>query len=69
MTAATFARAQDYPARPVRIMVGFGPGSSADITARALSARLSQTLGQQFVVEIKPVAWSRTIDPSGGETS
>ena len=48
----------DYPARPVRIMVGFGPGSSADITARALSVRLSQILGQQFVVEIKPGAAS-----------
>jgi tripartite-type tricarboxylate transporter receptor subunit TctC len=55
---ASRAQAQDYPARPVRIMVGFGPGSSADITARALSLRLSQILGQQFVVEIKPGAAS-----------
>ncbi len=55
---ASRAHAQDYPNRPVRIMVGFGPGSSADITARALSLRLSQILGQQFVVEIKPGAAS-----------
>jgi len=51
--AAPAALAQDYPARPVRIMVGFGPGSSADITARVLAARMSQSLGQQFVVEGK----------------
>ena len=57
MTAPT-ARAQDYPTRPVRIMVGFGPGSSADITARALGQRMSQILGQQFVIEIKPGAAS-----------
>jgi tripartite-type tricarboxylate transporter receptor subunit TctC len=56
--AAPFALAEEYPARPVRIMVGFAPGSSADITARALGQRMSQTLGQQFVVEIKPGAAS-----------
>jgi tripartite-type tricarboxylate transporter receptor subunit TctC len=56
--AAPFAWAEEYPARPVRIMVGFAPGSSADITARALGQRMSQTLGQQFVVEIKPGAAS-----------
>ena len=56
--AAPFARAEDYPTRPVRIMVGFAPGSSADITARTLAQRMSQILGQQFVVEIKPGAAS-----------
>ena len=56
--AAPFARAEDYPTRPVRIMVGFAPGSSADITARTLAQRISQILGQQFVVEIKPGAAS-----------
>jgi tripartite-type tricarboxylate transporter receptor subunit TctC len=56
--AAPFARAEEYPTRPVRIMVGFAPGSSADITARALGQRMSQILGQQFVVEIKPGAAS-----------
>jgi tripartite-type tricarboxylate transporter receptor subunit TctC len=48
----------DYPSRPVRLIVGFIPGSSADITARVLGARLSQILGQQFVVEGKPGAGS-----------
>ena len=45
------ARADDYPSRPVRLVVGFPPGSSADITARVLGSRMSQTLGQQVVVE------------------
>jgi tripartite-type tricarboxylate transporter receptor subunit TctC len=44
----------DYPSRPVRIVVGFGPGSAADVTARVLAQRLSKTMGQQFIVENKP---------------
>lgn len=49
------ARAQtDYPSKPVHIIVGFGPGSAADLTARVLAQRLSATLGQSFIVEIKP---------------
>jgi tripartite-type tricarboxylate transporter receptor subunit TctC len=45
------AAAEDYPSRPVRVIVGFGPGSSGDIAARVLSQKLGQLLGQQFVVE------------------
>jgi tripartite-type tricarboxylate transporter receptor subunit TctC len=52
------AQAEDYPTRPVRIIVGFIPGSSADITARVLGQRMSQILGQQFVIETKPGAGS-----------
>lgn len=48
----------DYPLRPVRLIVGFGPGSAADIGARALAQRLSQTMGQQFVVENRAGAGS-----------
>jgi tripartite-type tricarboxylate transporter receptor subunit TctC len=48
----------EYPSRPVRLIVGFIPGSSADITARVLGQRMSQTLGQQLVVENKPGAGS-----------
>ena len=44
----------DYPSRPVRIVVGFGPGSAADLTARVVAQRLSRTMGQQFIVENKP---------------
>lgn len=56
--AVPCAQAEDYPARPVRIIVGFIPGSSADITARVLGQRMGQILGQQFVVENKPGAGS-----------
>ena len=57
--AASIAQAQsDYPNRPIRLVVGFIPGSSADITARVLGNRMSQILGQQIVVESKPGAGS-----------
>jgi tripartite-type tricarboxylate transporter receptor subunit TctC len=57
--AACVARAQaDYPNRPVRLIVGFPPGSSADIAARVVGARMTQLLGQQVVVESKPGAAS-----------
>ena len=52
--AATAAAEGDYPSRPVRIVVGFGPGSAADLTARVVAQRLSRTMGQQFFVENKP---------------
>ena len=52
------APAQDYPNRPVRIVIGFGPGSVADIATRVVGARASQTLGQQIVVENRSGAGS-----------
>src|SRR5258706_384256 len=48
--------AQAYPARPVRVLVGFTPGGGTDIMARFLTPRLSEYLGQQFVVENRPGA-------------
>src|SRR5882724_3217448 len=45
------AWAQDYPTAPVRIVSGFSPGSTADISARVVGAKMGQLLGQQFVVE------------------
>jgi tripartite-type tricarboxylate transporter receptor subunit TctC len=56
--AAPVATAQDYPNRPVRIVIGFGPGSVADITARVIGNRIGQALGQQFVVENRAGAGS-----------
>src|SRR5262249_45392636 len=46
-----FARAQAYPSRPVRIIVGFPPGGATDIMARLMGQWLSERLGQQFIIE------------------
>ena len=51
-------RAEEFPARPIRIVVGFGPGSVADIVARVIATRMGQTLGQQLVVENRTGAGS-----------
>lgn len=45
------ANAQSYPARPVRVIVGFAPGGGTDILARALSQQLTESLGQSFQVD------------------
>src|SRR5215831_9361888 len=52
------ARAQAYPNRPVRIIMGFAPGASGDIAARLLAQELGRLLGQQFIVENRTGAGS-----------
>ncbi|MGE9009217.1 Bug family tripartite tricarboxylate transporter substrate binding protein [Leptospira interrogans] len=50
------ALAADYPTRPVKWVVGYPPGGATDIIARLIGQRLSERLGQQFVIENKPGA-------------
>jgi tripartite-type tricarboxylate transporter receptor subunit TctC len=50
------AAAQDYPTRPVKWVIGYPPGGATDIIGRLLGQRLSERLGQQFIIENKPGA-------------
>src|SRR5262247_437001 len=54
--ASRVARAQAYPTRPVRWIVGFAPGGGNDIVARLMGQWLSERTGQQFIIENKPGA-------------
>ena len=58
VAAVPQASAETYPSRPLRLIIGFPPGSAADITARLVGDHMSRTLGQQIIVEAKPGAGS-----------
>src|SRR5215210_6922914 len=55
-TALNPAQAQDYPGRPVKIMIAFPVGGLLDTVSRVVGEKLSGLLGQQFVVEARPGA-------------
>ena len=56
--AVTPAEAQQYPTKPIRMLVGFPVGGGADVTARVLGPRLSESLGQPVIVDNRPGAGS-----------
>jgi len=56
--AAGGACADEFPSKSIRLMIGFPPGSAADITARLVGDHMSKTLGQQIIVEARPGAGS-----------
>jgi tripartite-type tricarboxylate transporter receptor subunit TctC len=56
MSLAAVAGAQEFPAKPIRIVVGFAAGGSNDLIARALGARMTSALGQQMVIDNRPGA-------------
>src|ERR1700686_1812214 len=58
------AKAETYPARPVRLIVGYTPGGSADLTARLMGQWLSERVGQPFVNENRPGRGTQ-ISPEG----
>src|SRR5437764_6695481 len=69
---ANVAGAQNYPSRPVRLIVAFVPGGATDTLARQISNDLKEALGQSIVVENRPgaggyIAWNHvaTSDPDG----
>jgi tripartite-type tricarboxylate transporter receptor subunit TctC len=67
--ASQQAAAEQYPARPIRIFVGFGPGSSADIVARVVGKQIEEKLGQPVVVENRPGNSSMTAAETVGRAT
>jgi len=56
VVAAVPAAAQQWPTKPVKVLIGFAPGGPTDIVGRVMAEHLSKTLGQPFVVESRPGA-------------
>src|SRR3954447_17710699 len=60
LPAAAQGTSQDWPTKPVKIIVPFGPGSTPDVVARLIADHLQKSLGQPFVIENKPGASGNT---------
>src|SRR5262249_59553021 len=56
LAIAPTVSAQDYPTKPIRVIVPFAPGGGSDFIARFMAQRLSELLGKPFVIESKPGA-------------
>src|SRR5262249_46038782 len=56
LATSAIVRAEDYPARPIHLIVGFSAGSSGDVVSRVIAAPMSADLGQQVVAESRPGA-------------
>jgi tripartite-type tricarboxylate transporter receptor subunit TctC len=56
LCAVVSASAQNYPTKPIHVIVGFGPGGVADLTCRVVAQKLSAQLGQQVLIENRPSA-------------
>ena len=61
------ASAQDYPNRPIHLLLGLPPGGAADVTARLLAHGLEEKLGQTVVVENKPGSGGNLVGETGRE--
>ncbi|MGB8184861.1 MAG: tripartite tricarboxylate transporter substrate-binding protein, partial [Pseudolabrys sp.] len=60
MAAAPTAKAEDYPTRPIQVIVPFAGGSASDVVTRILLHEMSKSLGQNFVVDNRPGAGGNT---------
>jgi tripartite-type tricarboxylate transporter receptor subunit TctC len=69
MLAAGAARAQDYPARPIQVIVPFAGGSASDVVTRIMLDRMARTLGQPFIVDNRPGAGGNTGTQAAARTA